>query len=398
MPCRALARTVIDWIAYGHAIQTTGNKQSYGTGDIRGVIAPESANNAKEGGALVPTLLLGIPGSGSMAILLGGFILIGIEPGVELVTDKLDLVYLMIWSVALANVLGAGICFFLAPQISKLTTIKYTLLAPFMLGLIFFAAFQATRDWGDLIALFLLSVLGIYMKRFGWPRPALLIGFVLAKKVEESVYQTATVYGFSFLERPIVIVLVLLTIASIIAVIRFKPVPPDLSETGPYTHEKRLPQVLFYLFLVGSTIFLLVDSLKYNYLTAIYPQFAGAIGLVFLLPLGLQLLFGRQPSTAFYDSEREPVAEGMISRSNEHYLLWLLAMLVVSAGFGFVIGIALFIFLFLLIKARSGVLWSLGGAAAFILFLGILSDRLTLEYPRGYLQDELKIELPWPLQ
>ena len=83
-----------------------------------------------------------------MAILLGGFVLIGIEPGVDMVTYKLDLVYLIIWSVALANIIGAGTCFILAPQISKLTTIKYTLLAPIMFGLIFFAAFQATRSWG----------------------------------------------------------------------------------------------------------------------------------------------------------------------------------------------------------------------------------------------------------
>ena len=75
-----LGGTVIDWIAYGHAVQTSKNNHTFGKGDIRGVIAPESANNAKEGGALIPTLLFGIPGSGSMAILLGGFILIGIEP------------------------------------------------------------------------------------------------------------------------------------------------------------------------------------------------------------------------------------------------------------------------------------------------------------------------------
>ncbi|MEL0326649.1 MAG: tripartite tricarboxylate transporter permease, partial [Burkholderiaceae bacterium] len=143
----------------------------------------------------MPTLLFGIPGSGSMAILLGGFVLIGIEPGVDMVTYELDLVYLIIWSVALANIIGAGTCFILAPQISKLTTIKYTLLAPIMFGLIFFAAFQATRSWGDLIALFIVSLLGIYMKRFGCPRPALLIGFVLADQVEELVYQTFTVYG-----------------------------------------------------------------------------------------------------------------------------------------------------------------------------------------------------------
>ena len=72
------------------------------------------------------------------------------------------------------------------PWIARLTTVRYALLAPFMFGVIFFAAFQSTRAWGDLIALLILSVLGVYMKRFGWPRPALLIGFVLADQVEEA--------------------------------------------------------------------------------------------------------------------------------------------------------------------------------------------------------------------
>lgn len=391
-----LGGTVIDWIAYGHAVQTTKNRESYGTGDVRGVIAPESANNAKEGGALMPTLLLGIPGSGSMAILLGGFVLIGIEPGTELLTDDLDLVYLVIWSVALANILGAGTCFFLAPLVAKLTTIRYALLAPFMFGLIFFAAFQATRDWGDIVALLLLSILAVYMKRFGWPRPAFLIGFVLAKKVEESVYQTITVYGFSFLERPIVIGLLVATLLSILAVLRFKPTPPELSETGPHSHRNKLPQFAFYALLVAATIYLLADSLRYDQLTAIYPQFAGFLGLLFLVPIGLQMALRRAPSTVFFDSENASAAKA--TNSIEHYILWLTGIVLVSSCFGFVIGIGAFIFAFLLTKARLGWLRSLLGAAAFILFLGVLSDRLTLRYPEGLLQTELKIQLPWPLQ
>ena len=74
------------------------------------MLAPESANNAKEGGALIPTPLFGIPGSGSMAILLGGFVLVGVEPGSTMMTEHLDLTFVMIWSLALANVIGAVVC------------------------------------------------------------------------------------------------------------------------------------------------------------------------------------------------------------------------------------------------------------------------------------------------
>ena len=110
MRCPGLGGSVVDWIAYGHVVQTAKDKSQFGQGDIRGVLAPESANNAKEGGALIPTLLFGIPGSGGMAVFLGGMILIGMEPGPSMVGNQLDVTYAIIWSLALANVIGAGSC------------------------------------------------------------------------------------------------------------------------------------------------------------------------------------------------------------------------------------------------------------------------------------------------
>ncbi|MDH3421132.1 MAG: tripartite tricarboxylate transporter permease, partial [Gammaproteobacteria bacterium] len=122
-----LGGTVVDWIAYGHVVQTAKDKSRFGKGDIRGVLAPESANNAKEGGGLVPTLLFGIPGSGAMAVFLGGLVLLGIEAGPAMVSSELDMTYTIIWSLALANVLGAGSCILLAKPIARLTTIPFNL-------------------------------------------------------------------------------------------------------------------------------------------------------------------------------------------------------------------------------------------------------------------------------
>ncbi len=392
-----LGGSVVDWIAYGHAVQTTKNKDSYGSGDVRGVIAPESANNAKEGGALVPTLLLGIPGSGSMAILLGGLILIGVDPGVEMVTEKLDLVYLIIWSIAVANIVGAGICFGLSPYIAKLTTIRYVLLAPFMLGIIFFAAFQATRSWGDLIALFLLSVLGVYMKRFGWPRPALLIGFVLAERVESSVYQTVALYGITFLERPIVLVLLGLTLASIAAAVFYKQSHPGpMVEDSPFTHKQLGPQWAFFALVLGAAAYILWDAQSYNQLTGLFPTVAAGTAIAFLLPLGLAMLTRREPSHTYFDAERGLGAIEASRPSAEYFLGLLLLMLLGAALVGFVLGIAAFIFLFLWRRGHVRPLYAFMGAGGFVLFLGILSDQLTLRYPAGLLQSW--ITLPWPLQ
>ena len=391
-----LGGSVIDWIAYGHVIQTSKNRETYGTGDVRGVIAPESANNAKEGGALIPTILFGIPGSGSMALLLGGFILIGIEPGVELITNDADLVYLMIWSVALANIFGAGTCLLLASQIAKLTTIRYTLIAPFMFGLIFFAAFQATRDWGDLIMLMILGTLGVYMKRFGWPRPALLIGYVLSSRVETSIYHTITTYGFSFLKHPIVLILLALIIVSIVAAIRYKPHRSKITEDGVHAAHNRMPQVLFYGAIVVLALVVIWDGLKWDILTAVYPLFAGGLCLAFLIPMGIEMYRTKRAALVYYDSEREEIDKALEYHSNEYYLAWLLAMLGVSALFGFVIGVASFIYAFIRLKARLSHLACAVSAASFILLLGALSHFMTLRYPEGILQDYLT--LPWPLQ
>jgi TctA family transporter len=169
-----LGGAVGNWMAYGHAVQTAKDKSEFGKGDVRGVLAPESANNAGAGGDLIPTLLFGIPGSGATAIFLGGLVLLGIQPGITLVETRLDLVYTIIWTLAIANVVGAGACWFISPAVARLTTLPYVYIAPFMLMIVFFAAYQTTSAWGDILSLLAIGVLGLFMRRFGWPRPPLL--------------------------------------------------------------------------------------------------------------------------------------------------------------------------------------------------------------------------------
>ncbi|MEQ8193800.1 MAG: tripartite tricarboxylate transporter permease [Rhodospirillales bacterium] len=391
-----LGGSVIDWLAYGHAVQTAKDKSMFGKGDVRGVIAPECSNNAKEGGALIPTILFGIPGSGSMALLLGGFILIGIDPGITMVTQNLDLVYVMIWSIAVANIIGPGICFALATPMARLTTIPYAIIAPFMIGLIFFAAFQATRDWGDLIALFVMGTLGVYMKRFGWPRPALIIGFVLSDKVEAAVYQTVQIYGFSFLSHPIVVVLLIMTLLSIIAAVRYKVMHAPLTEEGVHSHHNKRPQVLFFLAVLAFALTVIFDSYGRSFMTAVYPLTASAFTLLMLIPVGLGLFLYKTPHTVFQDNERDD-SEGEIIKSNEYYLaLVLIGILGVSSLVGFVLGAATFIFTFLRWKAGLSYAKCALGTFGFIMVLGIMSHFLSLEYPQGALQEFM--ELPWPLQ
>ena len=96
-----LGASVVDWFAYGHAAQSIKDaRETFGTGDVRGVIAPESANNAKEGGVLIPTIAFGVPGGAAMALLLGAFTIQGLIPGPDMLTRHLDVTYTIVWSIA----------------------------------------------------------------------------------------------------------------------------------------------------------------------------------------------------------------------------------------------------------------------------------------------------------
>jgi putative tricarboxylic transport membrane protein len=386
-----LGGSVVDWIAYGHVLQTTKDCDEFGKGDIRGVLAPEAANNAKEGGALIPTLLFGIPGSGSMAILLGGFVMIGIDPGIDMVTTDLDLTFTMIWSLALANVIGAGVCLGLAGPVARLTTIRYSLLAPVMLVVIFFAAFQASRNWGDLITLFVLGMLGIYMKRFGWPRPALLIGYFLSPRLEASTYQALQVYGLSFLERTGSIILVTLIILSIIGIIRFKPNQPSEEERrNLHGGRSRYAQAALAALFMVWCIVVFHDASQRKFLAQIFPMGVSVLTFIALSVVFTQQLRAKGGHTVFHDLDHNP---SMATATIAHYLCWILGMLGLVALVGF--PIAMFAFIVIFTSVKAGVNWPRNltiGTIAFG-FLGTMSYFLTLRYPAGLLQQF--VEMPW---
>lgn len=389
-----LGGTVIDWIAYGHVVQTSKNRERFGHGDIRGVLAPESANNAKEGGALIPTLLFGIPGSGTMVILLGGLLIIGLEPGPSMFARHLDLVFLIIWSIALANVMGTSICMGLARPISLLTTVRYTLIAPLIFSAVFFAVFQATRDWGDLIALFIAGALGVFMKRFGWSRAAFLLGYVLSDKVEEAIYQTVQAYGFTVFERPLVLILAAVVLISGFFVLRSKNQQAAKQDTGKNARRNVGPQLLFIAAMTAIPVWGIVDTAGRVYSMSLFPVSAAIFTLVFIALVTLSVLFKRAPNAELHDEENATV--GRASVGSFYYLGWLAGLLAGAALLGFVPAVALFIFLFLRRKADLSIARAAVFAGLFVLVLGGFAKLLVLDYPAGLLQNF--VTLPWPLQ
>jgi TctA family transporter len=386
--------SVVDWIAYSHALQTSKDKSQFGKGDVRGVIAPESANNAVLGGALLPTLMFGIPGSGSMAIFLAGMILLGLQPGPAMADRTIHITYTIIWSLAIANVLGTVLCIALAPQIARLTVIRYALIAPFMVLVLCFAAFQATRSYYDLLALLALGVLGMFMRRFGWSRPAFLIGFVLSLGAERYLYQAVQFSGWDFLTRPIVLVILALTLLSLWAGVRQNQ-KAAISSEGSIEDSRatRLwPQLLFTVFVIGLFAFTLLEGMKNSFLAMLFPVVVACVGgAAALLVLVAQARGPKFAGSANFDTDA-----GTRDGGPWRFLGWFVGFIAVTGLVGFFLALIVYFVAFLRVVARSGWLQTLLLTAAAALSTLALAWSLNLVLPGGLLQEAY--DLPWPLR
>jgi TctA family transporter len=216
-----LGSQVVDWLAYGHAAQTAkGGRESFGKGDVRGVIAPESANDAKDGGDLVTTLLLGFPQGVVTALFIVALLAWGYLPGPEMIKKNPELIYSIVWLQGISGMVGTLIGFTLAGQLAKLAEVRYTFMVPIMFIFILMGAFSVNRDPADLIVVVAFGFLGYFMRRYGYPRPAMILGLVLGDLMEKYLYRSVASYGFTWLARPAVIVLLLLAAASLFLTMR----------------------------------------------------------------------------------------------------------------------------------------------------------------------------------
>ncbi len=204
---------VAQWMAYAHAVQSAKNakeREGFGKGDIRGVLGPGAANNSKEGGELIPTIAFGVPGSGAMAILLSGFLIMGILPGPDMLTKHLALTFSMVWTLVIANVITVALCLLVLDQLAKVTYVRGALIIPFVLLLVFVGSYTANGQIADLIVTLIFGLLSYFMVLFGWPRPPFVLGFVLGKVIETYLFISVSRYGFTWLRHPVVMALIVL--------------------------------------------------------------------------------------------------------------------------------------------------------------------------------------------
>jgi TctA family transporter len=391
-----IGASVIDWISYGHALKTEkGARETFGKGDIRGVIAAESATNAREGGALVPTVAFGVPASAGMAILLGAFLMHGLVPGPDMLTKHLDVTYAMVWSVAIANILGSGLCFLFSGQLARLATLRHTLILPCVLSLIYIGAFEGTRQWGDLYSLLIFGLLGWGMKHLQWPRPPLVLGFILGKILERYLFISIERYGTQWLLWPSVMVLFAMTLASVL-----RPVVNDVRRRGWGTTlaglgpPKFTPRALFPAALALLFAAMLREAAPWGWAAKIVPLIVGGLALLFAILAGAGELWRREAATtAATPAQGGPLHMDIASqvahlpaatklRRGAVFFAWIGGFLASMAAFGLIPTVPLFIVGYMRIEGRERWALVLPMAAAMTLFIYGLFDRL--------------LAIPWP--
>lgn len=405
-----IGSAVIDWIVYGYAKRTEkGADQTFGHGDVRGVIAPESANNAKEGGHLLPTIAFGVPAGASMTLLLGAFLLHGLTPGPDMLGRNLDVTYSIVWSLTLANVLGGTICVFGAKYLAKVAELRHEILLPLVMPVVFIATFQATRSWGDLYFLLAFGMIGWVMKQLGWPRPPMVLGFVIGEIFERYLFLSNELYGASWLlpftfgdngefqwGHPIVAV-----IGIIIAWALYRP----LSETAALlwhefrhlnrAHMKVTPNAWFTIFTIVVAIAALITSADWPADEALVPRTACWVALgAGVLNLVTEMFSGDKGKAAAAHGAEHGVpnqaklpAPVMLSRAGE-FFGWLAGFIVLASLIGFIPAIGIFVVLYMGLGFRESLVRATVFGAAVTLFCYSVFDRgLSVPWPQSVLGD-----------
>ncbi len=397
---------IVDWLAYGHAVRTEkGAAQSFGKGDVRGVIASEAANNAREGGALVPTVAFGVPGSAGMAILLGAFMIHGLVPGPDMLGKNLHVTYSMVWSVALANIVGAGLCYLFSEQFARLATLRYTLIMPSVLGIIYIGAFQGSRNWGDLWTLLIFGLLGWTMKQLKWPRPPLVLGLVLGDIIERYLFISIQRYGVEWFARPIVI-----GIFAVSAMGLFRPLIADLKKEGGiggmlsgYGKPVFQAQHWMHVFLLCVFGYLLFEASSWNFSAKIVPIIVGTIGFACVFISLLNEVSRRPHAVAgdLKDKAKEEVQEKIhmdLESDTGHLTLhvimvrgllffgWLLAFMASMSVVGIIPTVPLFVVLYMRLEGPEPWKLVVPQAIGLTIFIWFVFDQLlTIPWPPTYL-------------
>ena len=386
-----IGAAIIDWIAYGHAAKTErGASETFGKGDVRGVIASESSNNAKEGGALVPTIAFGVPGSASMALLLGAFTVHGIVPGPEMLSSNLGITYAIVWSVAIANVIAAAIVFASAGQLAKLALVRSSLLVPLVLAIAFVGAFQGQKAWGDLYVMILAGGFGFIMKRLGWPRPPVILGFVLGALVERYTFISVLRYDFDWMLRPVVAVLLVISLyivfADPIKWVLGKLMSPEKTTGALRSTSLNInrPDLVFAGLIATIFGYTYVTASEWSDAASLFPVVASVLGGIAVLCVVVNSLVAQD------GLENDGSIDGVTTREMHVRALgffgWAIIYLVCSQIIGMLLSLPILVFGLMYFQGKETIKSSLIGAGLLFVFsFGLFHVILSVPWPPAML-------------
>jgi TctA family transporter len=405
------------WLAYAHAVQTSPGKERFGKGAVEGVLGPGAANNSKEGGSLIPTLAFGVPGSVSMAILLGAFIIQGIVPGPDLLNPAkhLTLTFSFVWIIVITNIITVAICFLFLNQLAKITFVKGTYLIPLLLLLIYLGGFAVKNSFGDIFMVLLFGTIGWFMVKFDWQRPPLLLGLVLGGIAETNLFIASRIYGFSWLWHPGVMVIGTIIIFGTLYPYlhalykRRSTARSDAASSTPVkTRVVRVPLAsritasVFALLITGVFAYVVYQAEygfgSYEPRAALFPWVVGVPCLALGLYIFVQEVLTRKKvvktSDAAYMVE-EPEIEPIVARQRTMAIgCWIVGFFIAIWVFGFVPASAIATFLYL--KFGAGERWptTLAISIGCWLFFFMLFDyALQMPFPQGALFEWLPIDV-----
>ncbi|KMS90703.1 tripartite tricarboxylate transporter permease [Prauserella rugosa] len=385
------------WLAYGQA-QAIGSRRKgarFGQGDPRGVIAPSAASNSIESGGLIPTLLFGVPGAAPFALLLGVLLMFGIQPGPDLIEQDLDLVYFIVWSFAIASLIGAVLAFFMARPLARLSFVSFPVLAAALIPLLFMSGFQEPLNLGVFYTMLLLGIIGWLCKVCDIPRAPFLIAYVLAIPLERYYYITVSAFEpTEWMTRPFVVIVALLLVVTVCVVayrnIKAKKSSSDEDEDedpAATTNEDgiHVPPFVGVAVTVGALLFFVaafILAADFTPNAQLFPYAASILG------LGLGAI-------ALVNDIRQMRREGGPGRIEGAFkaqlrvvgisILWLLAFVWLVFLVGMYVGTAVFALAFLLVVARMKPYLAVIYVAAIVGALYVLEEFAELMAPVGWL-------------
>jgi putative tricarboxylic transport membrane protein len=388
-----LGGSIVDWIAYGHAVQSAKDKSKFGKGDIRGVIAPEAANNASRAGALIPTVAFGIPGSLGAAILLSALVIKGLQPGPDMLTVNLGLTFSMIWDIAIANILAAGLLMLLSRQIAKIAFLPAHSVVPGVMVVLLMGAWVATSSMGDWWTCLAMAVLGYVMKQGGWPRSPLILALVLGTLIENNFQLTTQLHdGFSWMyQRPIVVIIEVAILATIVLAARGLTRPKSIRARKTKDQDVGSSQSLmsFLLAAVLLAVFVWAFFIAKGFEDAATGQFPLAV-LTLAIPLALFVLI--RDTRACYSGIRHAggTAKAIAAAGRDwelpasmRFFAYLLAMLATTYIAGQLVSLPLFVALYA--RRWGNFSWTMSllyAAASLLLVWGLYAQIMNLHlYP-----------------